>query len=91
MAYKSHIKLWESEFGTIVSRSDKLQDMNNSQIKLEAHGIYKKDEEITTSFESSNDEDVINKGCLQEKLIKINGNLTFLKNGFNESTLQNNN
>ena len=43
MAYISYNKLWESEFDGIVSKGDKLQDMNNSQLKLEVHDTYKKD------------------------------------------------
>ena len=32
MAYISYKKLWESEFVYIVSKRDKLQDMNNNQL-----------------------------------------------------------
>ena len=62
MAYKSYNKLWESEFGGIFSKRDKLQDLNINQIKLEVHDIYKKDEKLTTNFEAVDNEDVINKG-----------------------------
>ena len=58
MAYISYNKLWESEFDNIVSRRDKLQDANISQLKLEVYDTYKKDEKITTNFEAVNDEDV---------------------------------
>ena len=34
MAYISYNKLWESEFDCIVSKRDKLQDANISQLKL---------------------------------------------------------
>ena len=44
MAYISYNKLWESEFDGIVSKRDKLQDANISQLKLEVHDTYKKDE-----------------------------------------------
>ena len=40
MAYISYNKLWESEFDGIVSKRDKLQDINN--LKLEVHDAYKK-------------------------------------------------
>ena len=76
MAYISYIKVWESEFDNIVSKSDKLQDSNINQLKLEVHDTYKEDEKITTIFEAVNDEDVINKGHLDEKLLKINGYLS---------------
>ena len=88
MAYKSYNKLWESEFDGIVSKRDKLQDANISQLKLEVHDTYKKDEKITTTFEAVNDEDVINKGYLDKKLEKINGHLSFLEKDYNEFKLQ---
>jgi len=84
MAYISYNKLWESEFDGIVSKRDKLQDLNINQLKLEIHDSYKKDEKITTNFEPSNNEDVINKGYLDEKLLKINGHLSFLEKDYNE-------
>ena len=42
MAYISHNKLWESQFDGIVSKRDKLQDLNIIQSKLEAHDTNKK-------------------------------------------------
>ena len=88
MAYISYNRLWESEFDGIVSKRDKLQDSNNNELKLEVHDTYKKDEKITTTFGAVNDEDVINKGYLDEKLIKINGHLSKLEKDFNEFKLQ---
>ena len=88
MAYISYNKLWESEFDGIVSKRDKLQDFNNNQLQLELHDSYKKDEKITTNFEPVNNEDVINKGYLDEKLLKINGHLSKLEKDYNEFKLQ---
>ena len=88
MAYISYNKLWESEFDGIVSSRDKLQDLNINQLKLEVHDTYKKDEKITTNFEPSNNEDVINKAYLDEKISKINGHLSFLEKDYNEFKLQ---
>ena len=79
MAYISYNRLWESEFDGIVSKKDKLQDSNINELKLEVHDTYKKDEKITTNFDAVNDEDVINKGYLEEKLLKINGHLSKLE------------
>ena len=87
MAYISYNKLWESEFDGIVSKRDKLQDANISQLKLEVHDTYKKDEKITTNFEPVDNEDVINKGYLDEKLIKIDGHLSKLEKNYNEFKL----
>ena len=75
MAYISYNKLLESEFDGIVSKRDKLQDLNINQLKLEIHDTYKKDEELTTDFEAVGDKDVINKAYLDSKLLKINGHL----------------
>ena len=88
MAYISYNKLWESDFDGIVSKRDKLQDLNINQLKLEVHDTYKKDEKITTKFEPTEDSDVINKAYLDEKLLKINGHLSKLEKDFNEFKLQ---
>ena len=78
MAYISYNKLWESEFDGIVSKRDKLQDLKINHIKFEVHDTYKKDEKITTNFEAVDKEDVINKGYLDSKILKINGHLSKL-------------
>ena len=84
MAYISYNKFWESEFDGIVSKRDKLQDANISQLKLEVHDTYKKDEKLTTDFEPVDNEDVINKGYLDSKLLKIDGHLSKLEKDYNE-------
>ena len=84
MAYISYNELWESEFDGIVSKRDKLQDSNISQLKLEVHDTYKKDEKITTNFKPIDNSDVINKAYLDEKLLKINGHLSKIEKDFNE-------
>ena len=88
MASKSYKKLWESEFDGIVSKRDKLQDLNINQLKLEVHNTYKKDEKITTNFEPVDDSDVMNKAYLDEKLIEIDGHLSKLEKDYNEFILQ---
>ena len=70
MAYISYNKFWESEFDGIVSEGDKLQHLNINNLKLEIHDTYEKDEKITTNFEPTDNRDVINKGNLDEKLLK---------------------
>ena len=87
MAYISYNKLWESEFDGIVSKRDKLQDLNINNLKLEVHDTYKKDEKITTNFEPVDNDDVINKAYLDEKLLKINGHLSTLEKDYNEFKL----
>ena len=88
MAYISYNKLWESEFDNIVSKRDRLQDLNINNLKLEVHETYKKDEKISTNFKAVNDSDVINKAYLDEKVLKIDGDLSKLEKDFNEFKLQ---
>ena len=88
MAYISYNKLRESEFDGIVSKRDKLQELNIYQLKLEIHDIYKKDQKITTNFEAVADKDVINKGFLDQKLLKIDDQLSKLEKAYNEFKLQ---
>ena len=88
MAHISYNKLWESEFDNIVSKRDKLQELNINQLKLELYDTYKKDEKITTNFEPVDDEDVINKGYLDSKLLKIDGHISKLEKDFNEFKIQ---
>ena len=84
MAYVSYNKLWESEFDGIVSKKDKLQDLNINNLKLEVHDTYKKDEKLTTNFQPVDDSDVINNRYLDSKLLKIDGHLSKLEKDFNE-------
>ena len=88
MAYISYNKLWESEVDGIVSKRDELQDLNINQLKLEVYDAYKKDEKLKTNFEPNDNEDVINKGYLDSKLLKIYGHLSKLEKDYNEFKLQ---
>ena len=88
MAYISYNKLWESEFDGIASKRDKLQDLNINNLKLEVYDSYKKNEKLTTDFKAVDDSDVINKGYLDSKLLKIDGHLSKLEKYFNEFKIQ---
>ena len=88
MAYISYYKLWESEFDTIVSNTDKPQDMKIHQLKLEVHCTYKKDETITTNFEHIDDSDAVNKSYLDGKMLKRDGHLSFSEKFNNEFKLK---
>ena len=61
MAHIRYKTLWESKFDNIVSKREKLQDMNISPLKPEVHDTYKEDEKLTTNIEPFNGPDVINK------------------------------
>ena len=84
----SYNKLWGTEFDGIVSKRDKLQDLNIKKLKLEIHDTYKKDEKISTNSETVDNEDVINKSYLYSKLLKIDGHLSKLEKDYNEYKLQ---
>ena len=88
MAYISYNKLWQSEFDGIVSKRDKLQVSNINQLKFEAYDTYRKDAKLTTNFEPTDDLDVINKAYLDEKLKKIDGNISYIEKEYNEVELQ---
>ena len=57
-------------------------------MKLEVHDTYKRDEKTTTNFEPINDEDVINKAYLDEKLKKIDVHISYIEKDYNEFKLQ---
>ena len=57
-------------------------------MKLKVHDTYKKDEKLTTNFEAVDNGDVINKGYLESKLLKRDGNLSKLEKVCNEFKLQ---
>ena len=88
MVYISYNKLWESELDGIVSNRDKLHGLNINQLKLEVHHTYRKDEKIATNLKPVVNQDVINKGYLDSKLLKIDGHLSKLENDYNELKLQ---
>ena len=69
----------DSEFDGIVSKRDKLQDSNINQLKLKMYDTYRKDEKTTTNLEAVDNEDVINKVYLDEKLNKIDGHISYLE------------
>ena len=68
MASISYIKLWESDLNGVVTKKDKIQDLNINQLKLEVHDTYKKDEK--TRKIQTTDDDVIKKSYLDEKIKK---------------------
>ena len=88
MAYISYNKLSESEFSGIASKRDKLQDININQLKLKVIYTYKKDDKLETNFEAVNNEDVINKVYLDEKLLKKEGHISYCEKDYNNFKLQ---
>ena len=76
--------MWESEFDNTVSKIDKVQDMNNNQLKHEVHDTCEENQKITTNFKAGNDEDVTNKTYLNEKSFKTDGHISLLEKNYNE-------
>ena len=62
--------------------------MDINQLKLKVHDTYKKDQKITTNSEAVEEEDFINKGYLDSKVLKIDGYLSKLEKDYNEFKLQ---
>ena len=88
MDYISYVKLWEIELDNIVSQTDKLQDLNFNQLKLEVHDTYQTNGKITTDFEPTDDSEVINKSYLEEKSKTKEGNNSEIEKDCNEFNLQ---
>jgi len=53
MAYNSYNKIWESEFDGVVSKRDKLQDLNTNQLKLEYMILIRKMKKYQQTFNLS--------------------------------------
>ena len=48
---------------------------------------YEKDEKLTTNSTPSNDEDVLDKACLDETLSKKEGHISYIEKDYNEFIL----
>ena len=73
-----------------VSAKDRVQDINVNQLKLKANDTLKKEEKKTTNFEPSNDEDIVNKNYLTDKISKIDSHLSYIEKAFNKKILRDN-
>ena len=73
-----------------MSARDRAQDINLTQSKLKVNNSYKKDEKVTTNFEASDPDDVINKSFLDKKLSKIEGHISLVEKDYKEFNLKNN-
>ena len=90
MAYIRYNVLWQSEFYNYVSAKVRVQDINPNQLKLKVNDTYEEDEKMTTSFEPSNDEDVMNKAYFDEKLSKIERHISYIEKDLNDFELKSN-
>ena len=59
-------------------------------MKLNVNDSYERDEKVTTTFEPSKNEDVLNKGYIDTKFTEIKGNLLFIEKVFKEIELYTN-
>ena len=76
------------KFYNNVFAESRTQDMHLNQLKLKVNDCLEKSEQSTTNFEPSNDEDLINKVCLDGKLSKIGGRLSLAEKKYNEVKLR---
>ena len=77
-------EIWRSGFHNKASEKDRMQDIPLNKLKFKVKDTYKKDEKITTNFNTSNPEDVINKGFLQTKIAELNGHISYVEKHYNE-------
>ena len=83
MAYISYQFLWRNEFYHNVSAKHRVQKINPNHLKLKVNDGYKKDEKITTNSSPSNHEHVVNKVCLDAKLSKLVGYISYTEKDYN--------
>ena len=89
MAFISYNKRWESEFDNIVSKKDKVQDLNITQMKLKVNDAYEKDEKKTTNFEPVDNSNVLNKAYLDKQISNIECPISSKEKNYNEFKLHN--
>ena len=68
-----------------------MQNIKLKQLKIKIIETFKNDEKLTTTIEAVNDEDVINKAYLNEKLSKKEGHLSFEEKDYTEFKILTNN
>ena len=85
MAFLNYDKLSKSEFYSNVPAKDGVQKTNLGQLEFKANDTYKKDEKITTTFESSNPEDVITKAYLDTELYIVEDHISLMEKEYNKS------
>ena len=66
-----------------------MQDIKFNYLTPKVRDICEKNKKITTNFEASNPEDVINIGFLDTKLLKLEGQISYVEKDCNELKLQN--
>ena len=64
-----------------------MRDNLLNQLKLKVNDTYKKDEKVTTNYEPSNDEDVINKAYLAQKVCLEGGHIRKIEKTSDEINL----
>ena len=84
MTHIGYGNICRTEFYTIVSGKDTLENKNLNQLKLKVDDTHKKDEKITTNFETSKDKDDINKTFTDTTLSKTEGHISFKEKNYKE-------
>ena len=79
--------MWRTHFDNNVSAESSVQDVN---VKLKVNDTCKKNENLTTKFETSHHEDVLNKVFQDTKLSKLEDHLSMNEKNYNECKAINN-
>ena len=79
MAYIIYDTLWKSQFCENVSAKARVQDLKPNQLNFKVNDSYTTDEKITTNFEASNPEAVINRSVWDKKISKIESQIRYRK------------
>ena len=79
MAQFFYDKRWRNEFYINKSVKQRVQDKKVNQLKLEANGFYRKDENISTKVETFLDEDVVKKDYLDRELSRVEGQISSIE------------
>ena len=67
-----------------------MQEINPSQLKLEVHDTYKRDEQMTTTLEASNPQVAINRTYWDEKFLRTDSHMSLLEKDYNKVKLLSN-
>ena len=84
MAYASYDKLWRGEFCSNDSAKVKTQVRDLNQLKLKLNDFHRKNENVATNFDPSDNSNLISKAQLNTKLTHIEGRLSINEKTCNE-------
>ena len=87
--YKMYDKLWRSALYNKVSAKNRVQDIRFNLLKFKVNDTYRRDLKITTNFEPSNLEDIINKEYSDTKFAEWKYHISYIEKEYKEYKLHN--